>query len=404
MENVNKKFESFLKSENDTKKEPIKNNIFSKNRNNIMNKILFTNVLLKKSIEQIKNDDRIFSKSLMTNKKNKNIIKSNTSRNIKKDKKMKDNRNDKLLKISFRENGNKSTNSTINSNKNFNINKFLHDLSVIKRKRILNNLENFLSNSTSIKELIKQNKIIQINNNQKSLSLKTSKEIKKLKNKSKTKNLNNNIKYNKNLAVKVRLLNLSLSKLKEPKKFNKVNSIDNEKTILSEKNSIKMINFFSHKNKNEYLFHTIKKKNSRILDKVFNENKAKTIYNLKNYFVKSEIKNSSKSNKIFYNISDKNNSLVNIKNISSYKSQKNNYNKQESKNIYEQKNNKTFLNRKINNQTIHNINSKKIHNIKYNFISEINHLKEIEHKSNSVINKRNLINIMTLIELQNKKA
>ena len=121
MENVNKKFESFLKSENDTKKEPIKNNIFSKNRNNIMNKILFTNVLLKKSIEQIKNDDRIFSKSLMTNKKNKNIIKSNTSRDIKKDKKMEDNRNDKLSKISFRENGNKSTNSTINYNKNFNI-------------------------------------------------------------------------------------------------------------------------------------------------------------------------------------------------------------------------------------------------------------------------------------------
>ena len=394
MEIGNKIIEEISKSGNDIKIEPTKNIIFSQKEKKLINKNIFTNIILKKKLEQNKDNNRNFIKSLIENNKNNNITKFYKSRNIYINKEINAIKLDEKISELFQKENEINNNNLNNYNKKFYIINELNHGSIINRKRNRNNSKIFFPNSLSLNKINTKKKLEPIDINKMPFISKIAKEIIKLKNEKIIKNENKN-NINKSIGVEVRLLNLNLSKLDEPKTLKQSHSINNDTIILSKKNSDNTINFSSAENKNNYLFGKRKKKNLNILEKFYNyENKIKTLYNLKNFFEKNKTKNISKSDKIIRNIDDKVNSnssiFVNNKNKSFSESSKNYNNDNEKINISEKMYNKISINN-IHIRNNNKFNFLRINEVKDNCISEINFLKEIEDKSKSVMNKKNLI-------------
>ena len=133
-----------------------------------------------------------------------------------------------------------------------------------------------------------------------------------------------------------------------------------------------------------------------------NNNKFSVLYKLKSIYEKNKIKDISKLNKIIYNIGDK----VNLSKSS--KKRNKSFFEETEKFPLEKENSsisiyrKIIINNKVKKPINIKLNSLRIPNIKDNPISNINSL-ENEDKLNSVPNKKNLINIMTLMELKRKK-
>jgi hypothetical protein len=277
---------------------------------------------------------------------------------------------------------------------------FLKNISVINKEK--NPLNNSCDNSFSLSKFI-DNKYKRRPINIKRVYFRNniSKEIKKLKtNKVFHDNSKNNIKNDKEKSFKLKLHDFTFKKLQEINLLNKIRNLDND-IILTKKDSIARINFPNYENKNKYLFGKIKKNNNNISNKNSSNKKVSILYNLKSIYEKSKLKDISKFNKIIYNISDK-------ASLSRSSQKRNRSFFEESEKIPIEKENssisiyrKIIINNKFKKPINYKLNSLRIPNIKENSISNLNTL-ENEDKLNSVPNKKNLINIMTLMELKHK--
>ena len=383
------------KSENENEIKPTRNIIFLRNDKKLKHKNFFSNEIIKYSLEQNK-DNSFFEKSLTKHSNNMNIIKFNNF--IRNNENTKLNNPIKLAKIT------KQLQKEIdreNNKTSIYLFDFLKNISVINKDK--NPLNNSCDNSFSLSKFIDNNyKRRPINIKRVYFRNNISKEIKKLKtHKVIHDNSKNNIKSDKEKSFKLKLHDFTFKKLQEINLLNKIRNLDND-IILTKKDSIARINFPNYENKNKYLFGKIKKNNNNnISNKNSSNKKVSILYKLKSIYEKNKLKDISKFNKIIYNISDKASLLR-----SSQKRNRSFF--EESEKIPIEKENssisiyrKIIINNKFKKPINYKLNSLRIPNIKENSISNLNTL-ENEDKLNSVPNKKNLINIMTLMELKHK--
>ena len=395
MENENE-INEITKSENENKIKPTRNIIFFRNDRKLKIKNFFTNDIIKYSLEQSK-ENNFLEKSLIKNSSNMNIIKFNNF--LRNNENIIMNNPIKLAKITKeiqKEIDKENVKTSIYLDKKLNIYDFFKHISVINKDK--NPLNNSCENSFSFSKFFDNNyKRKPINIKRIFFRPNIPQETKKLKT-----GKNANIKYNKEESVKLKLHEFNFSKLQELSILNKIHNLDND-IISKKKDSIARINFSTNEFKNKYLFGKMKKNNNINIPIInSNNNKFSVLYKLKSIYEKNKIKDISKLNKIIYNIGDK----VNLSK-SSKKRNKSFFEETEkfslekvnsSISIYR----KIIINNKVKKPINIKLNSLRIPNIKDNPISNINSL-ENEDKLNSVPNKKNLINIMTLMELKHKK-
>ena len=404
MENENE-INEITKSENENKIKPTRNIIFFRNDRKLKIKNFFTNDIIKYSLEQSK-ENNFLEKSLIKNSSNMNIIKFNNF--VRNNENIKMNNPIKLAKITKeiqKEIDKENVKTSIYLDKKLNIYDFFKHISVINKDK--NPLNNSCENSFSFSKFFDNNyKRKPINIKRIFFRPNIPQETNKLKTgKNANNNFKNNIKYNKEESVKLKLHEFNFSKLQELSFLNKIHNLDNDINS-TKKDSIARINFSTNEFKNKYLFGKMKKnnniKNINIPIINSNNNKFSVLYKLKSIYEKNKRKDISKLNKIIYNIGDK----VNLSK-SSKKRNKSFFEETEkfplekvnsSISIYR----KIIINNKVKKPINIKLNSLRIPNIKDNPISNINSL-ENENKLNSVPNKKNLINIMTLMELKHKK-
>ena len=159
MEIENKIIEEISKSGNDIKIEPTKNIIFSQKEKKLINKNIFTNIILKKKLEQNKDNNRNFIKSLIENNKNNNITKFYKSRNIYINKEINAIKLDEKISELFQKENEINNNNLNNYNKKFYIINELNHGSIINRKRNRNNSKIFFPNSLSLNKINTKKKL-----------------------------------------------------------------------------------------------------------------------------------------------------------------------------------------------------------------------------------------------------
>ena len=402
MENENE-INEITKSENENKIKPTRNIIFFKNNRKLKIKNFFTNDIIKYSLEQSK-ENNFLEKSLIKNSSNMNIIKFNNF--VRNNENIKMNNLIKIAKITKeiqKEIDKENVKTSIYLDKKLNIYDFFKHISVINKDK--NPLNNSCENSFSFSKFFDNNyKRKPINIKRIFFRPNIPQETKKLKTgKNANNNFKNNIKYNKEESVKLKLHEFNFSKLQELSFLNKIHNLYND-IISKKKDSIARINFSTNEFKNKYLFGKMKKNKNNINIPNINSsnNKFSVLYNLKSIYEKKKIKDISKLNKIIYNIGDKSNLSK------SSKKRNRSFFEETEKFALEKENSsisiyrKIIINNKVKKPINIKLNSLRIPDIKDNPISNINSL-ENEDKLNSVPNKKNLINIMTLMELKRKK-
>ena len=389
MENGKKIVEEMTKSENEFKISPTKNtDFFPKNRRKLKKNFIPT-ISLKKYFEQRK--DFIFNAKPFNQKDNKDILNKNFSPPNKNNIKLTPIKpNNKVSKETQKDpdsekDNNKEKNKDIKSTKEIKENKIaniLKKISILKKQRYLTNHK--IKNQLSL--------IQYLNKYQKKINLKKCNHIAKTPYetiKLQKRNDNKNERSSLSSNIEGIIPNINLSKLKETNKpFNSFeNSLDNDSIILTKKNSISRINFYSYENKIKYLFGKLRKKKPYTIDKYSNKKNSKITYKLDKVFGRNRTRDISQYNKLIYNIGNKSNSSIysNNKNISFFEdSEKYSIEKDSLSLLYKKiiMNNK--IKRKVNfklfffkNPLIRNKN-------KYFF----NISRESENKSHSVPNKK----------------
>ena len=333
-ENNEKIIEENTNSENGYRIKPTRNNIFFPNTRLRINKKLFLFDKLKNSLEYSKNST-IPEKTLTKKARCINIINFKKSlSNNKRDTNINQIEN-KISKEKSDEKNN-SKNGSIIFDRAMNICQFLNHISILKER---NRLNKNIDYSLSLKKSKKREEKLLINIKEKKIffmpeTIKNFPKPKDVKNKEIEKKTN--INSFKNEMIKVRSVNISDSKTGKLNNLNLSDSIKNIDIILTKKNQIPRIKFFSPNN--SYLFGKIKEKKSIMFNKYFNM-KNKANFNLKKS--RDHTKYKSKFNEIVRNMRDKFDVsfYINKKNKSFFENSKGEQKFSSSKNYY--------INRKI---------------------------------------------------------
>lgn len=298
METENELIEEIAKSENGYQIKPTENINFFRIETKKTNKnVLFSNDILKNSLEQSK-DNTVVEKSLNKSNSEINITKLNTSLYKNQIKNLYQNTlKFKKLKESPKENENSNTSKIFNEA--LNICRFLNNISILKRYRNLNkkSSENnlYLSQNHNVKK--KEVNIKKITFMPKTLKDLTITNTRKKVVKVNKININFKIKEAEENKTKSNILKMS-----DLNAYNNLNSLENDSINLNNKyHSIIRLKISSYQNKLKYLFDELTEK------KFSNTSKKKTkiIIKLNNRLRGSKIKDNSKFNKIIYNINDK---------------------------------------------------------------------------------------------------
>ena len=298
METENELIEEIAKSENGYQIKPTENINFFRIETKKTNKnVLFSNDILKNSLEQSK-DNTVVEKSLNKSNSEINITKLNTSLYKNQIKNLYQNTlKFKKLKESPKENENSNTSKIFNEA--LNICRFLNNISILKRYRNLNKKSSeynlYLSQNHNVKK--KEVNIKKITFMPKTLKDLTITNTRKKVVKVNKININFKIKEAEENKTKSNILKMS-----DLNAYNNLNSLENDSINLNNKyHSIIRLKISSYQNKLKYLFDELTEK------KFSNTSKKKTkiIIKLNNRLRGSKIKDNSKFNKIIYNINDK---------------------------------------------------------------------------------------------------